>query len=129
MAWVVGVISVGPHLGVDPVGQMPLRIQNKQTNMSNIIVQGTPFTCVMFLSRKDDQILTFKILCESVVFPLKTMNFFTFKFYHSKKNRFSSIILRVNVKRSTQKGINQIRYKKTRHFFNPSNAEVTFVQT
>ena len=31
VAWVVGEISVGPHLGVDPVGQMRLRIQNKQT--------------------------------------------------------------------------------------------------
>ena len=32
MAWVVGEISVGPPLGVDPVGQTRLRIQNKQTN-------------------------------------------------------------------------------------------------
>ena len=32
MAWVIGEISVGPPLGVDPVGQMHLRIQNKQAN-------------------------------------------------------------------------------------------------
>ena len=32
MAWVVGVISVGPPLAVDPAGEMPLRISNKQTN-------------------------------------------------------------------------------------------------
>ena len=32
MAWVVGELSVGPPLGVDPVGKMRLRIQNKQTN-------------------------------------------------------------------------------------------------
>ena len=30
VAWVVGEISVGPPLGVDPVGQMRLWIQNKQ---------------------------------------------------------------------------------------------------
>ena len=32
MAWVVGELSVGPPSGVDPVGQMRLRIQNKQTS-------------------------------------------------------------------------------------------------
>ena len=32
MAWVVGVISVGPPLGVDPGGKMRLRTSNKQTN-------------------------------------------------------------------------------------------------
>ena len=32
MAWVVRELSVGPPSGVDPVGQMRLRIQNKQTN-------------------------------------------------------------------------------------------------
>ena len=31
VAWVVGEISVGPSLGIDYVGQMWLRIQNKQT--------------------------------------------------------------------------------------------------
>ena len=31
MAWVVGVTSVGPLLGVDPAGKMRLRISNKQT--------------------------------------------------------------------------------------------------
>ena len=29
MAWVVGELSVGPPSGVDPAGQMRLRIQNK----------------------------------------------------------------------------------------------------
>ena len=32
VAWVVGELSVGPPMGVDPVGQIRLRIQNKQTN-------------------------------------------------------------------------------------------------
>ena len=32
VAWVVGVITVGPPFGVDPVGKMRLRISNKQTN-------------------------------------------------------------------------------------------------
>ena len=31
MAGVVGELTVGPPLGVDPVGQIGLRIQNKQT--------------------------------------------------------------------------------------------------
>ena len=30
MAWVVGVISVGPPSGVDPVGKMRLWVSNKQ---------------------------------------------------------------------------------------------------
>ena len=36
MAWEVGVISVGPPLGVDPVGTMRLRISNKQTKTKNV---------------------------------------------------------------------------------------------
>ena len=35
MAWVVGVISVGPPSGVDPAGKMWLRISNKQTKETN----------------------------------------------------------------------------------------------
>ena len=34
----VGELSVGPPLGVDPMRQMRLRIQNKQTNIASVLV-------------------------------------------------------------------------------------------
>ena len=42
MAWVVGKLSVGPPLGVEPVRQMHLQIQNKQTRRDACIWSG-PF--------------------------------------------------------------------------------------
>ena len=55
VAWVVGVISVGPPSGVDPVGKMRLRISNKQTK---IVVWRRPketfvwamATCIKYLT-------------------------------------------------------------------------------
>ena len=46
VAWVEGEISVGPPSGVDPVGQMQLRIQNKQTILD--IVWGSIVRVVLY---------------------------------------------------------------------------------
>ena len=43
------VISVGPPLGVDPVGKMRLRIPNKQTNSNNSYTSRTQVSCGLAL--------------------------------------------------------------------------------